>query len=185
LLDNDLTPWNDARVNLAPEPEALADLTPRRARADEVRPAAELWLRARRASVPRIPPPVHNDDEVRAWFQAVVFPSQELWVIEVSGQVVALMALTAEWLEQLYVDPARTGRGLGSRLVDLAQQQRDALDLWTFQANLGARRFYERHGFFAVATTDGDNEEGAPDVRYHWQRPTSTRPSAPAGPRPS
>jgi hypothetical protein len=31
-----------------------------------------------------------------------------------------------------------------------------------------ARRFYERHGFVAEATTDGDNEEGAPDVRYRW-----------------
>ena len=29
-------------------------------------------------------------------------------------------------------------------------------------------RFYERHGFTAVAATNGDNEEGAPDVRYHW-----------------
>jgi GNAT superfamily N-acetyltransferase len=81
------------------------------------------------------------------------------------------MALHGEWLEHLYVDPARTGRGLGSRLVDLAKQRRAALDLWTFQANLGARNFYERHGFLVVATTEGDNEEGAPDVRYHWQRP--------------
>ncbi len=32
-MDNDLTPWNDARVNLAPEPEALAGRPPRRAAA--------------------------------------------------------------------------------------------------------------------------------------------------------
>ena len=37
-----------------------------------------------------------------------------------------------------------------------------------FQKNEGARRFYERHGFTAVEWTDGDNEEGAPDVRYRW-----------------
>ena len=41
--------------------------------------------------------------------------------------------------------------------------------LWTFQSNHGARRFYERHGFVAVQHTDGDNEEGAPDVRYEWR----------------
>lgn len=151
--------------------EPLGELTPRRAGPDEVRAAADLWLRARRAAVPQIPPPVHSDDEVRAWFETVLFPAQELWVIGPPGQFVALMALSADWLEQLYVDPARTGRGLGSRLVDLAQQRRAALDLWTFQANLGAGKFYERHGFRAVATTEGDNEEGAPDVRYHWQRP--------------
>jgi hypothetical protein len=39
--------------------------------------------------------------------------------------------------------------------------------LWCFQANSGARRFYERHGFVAVEFTDGhDNEEGCPDVLY-------------------
>ena len=37
----------------------------------------------------------------------------------------------------------------------------------TFARNAGARRFYERHGFVAVAFGDGTgNEEGEPDVRY-------------------
>ena len=40
--------------------------------------------------------------------------------------------------------------------------------LWTFAANTGARRFYERHGFVATRRTDGDNEEGAPDILYVW-----------------
>ena len=41
------------------------------------------------------------------------------------------------------------------------------LRLYTFQSNEGARRFYERHGFAAVAFGDGsDNEEREPDVRY-------------------
>ena len=31
-----------------------------------------------------------------------------------------------------------------------------------------ARAFYERHGWRAVRETDGENEEGAPDVRYVW-----------------
>ena len=58
---------------------------------------------------------------------------------------------------------------LGTRLLDVAKAERPAgLDLWAFQSNTGARRFYERHGFTAVAMTDGDNEEGAPDVRYRW-----------------
>jgi hypothetical protein len=44
--------------------------------------------------------------------------------------------------------------------------------LWTFVTNTGARRFYERHGFVAVETTDGShNEEAAPDIRFVWARP--------------
>ena len=39
--------------------------------------------------------------------------------------------------------------------------------LYTFQANLGARRFYERHGFSAIEFTDGEgNRERCPDVLY-------------------
>lgn len=156
--------------------ETRADLMPRRARAAEARSAADLWLRSRRASVPRIPPPVHDDDEVREWFETVVLASQDLWIIESSGQIVALMALgapglAAQSIEQIYVDPAWTSKGLGSRLIEFAKQQHASLDLWTFQANIGARRFYERHEFVAVETTEGDNEEGAPDVRYHWAAP--------------
>lgn len=58
--------------------------------------------------------------------------------------------------------------GLGSRLLDVAKTvYLEGLDLWTFAANTGARRFYERHGFVATESTEGDNEEGSPDVRYH------------------
>jgi hypothetical protein len=33
-----------------------------------------------------------------------------------------------------------------------------------------ARRFYERHGFTAIAFDGGSgNEEGCPDVRYAWE----------------
>ena len=42
------------------------------------------------------------------------------------------------------------------------------LRLWTFESNLGAQRFYERHGFRPIERTAGDNEEGAPDILYVW-----------------
>jgi membrane-anchored protein YejM (alkaline phosphatase superfamily) len=55
--------------------------------------------------------------------------------------------------------------------VELAKRrQPSGLQLWTFQVNGTARRFYERHGFLAVESTDGSgNEEGDPDVRYVWR----------------
>ncbi|MGQ0743620.1 MAG: GNAT family N-acetyltransferase [Acidimicrobiales bacterium] len=129
----------------------------------------EIWLRSRHDSVPAIPPPIHDDDHVRQFFAATVMPHREPWVVEDGGAIVAMMVLEPGWIDQLYVDPEHTGRGLGSLLVDLAKSvQPGGLDLWTFQSNASARRFYERHGFVEVMRTDGDNEEGAPDVRYHW-----------------
>jgi ribosomal protein S18 acetylase RimI-like enzyme len=86
--------------------------------------------------------------------------------------VVALMALTSDEVNQLYVAPGWTGRGIGSHLIALAKQRRPGgLDLYTFPVNMGARRFYERHGFVEVERGDGSgNEEGQPDVRYAWRR---------------
>jgi GNAT superfamily N-acetyltransferase len=141
----------------------------RRAGPHEADEIAGVWLRSRAASVPAIPAPVHSDDEVRNWFRDVVLPAKEVWVVDDGGAVVALLVLEDDWIDQLYVDPDHTGRGHGTRLVDVAKLRSPrGLQLWTFQANDGARRFYERHGFAAAETTDGDNEENAPDVRYRW-----------------
>lgn len=142
----------------------------RAARAEESDQIAELWLRSRRASVPAIPPGVHSDDEVRDWFREVVLPHREVWLACADDEVVALLVLDGEWLDQLYVAPEHVGRGIGSRLLGVAKAARPAgLQLWTFESNVGARRFYARHGFTVEGRTDGDNEEGAPAVRCAWR----------------
>lgn len=144
-------------------------LTIRLADADEAPVVAELYLRARKAAVPAIPPSVHDDDDVRGWVRDVLVPTGGVWLAVEGDDVVGFLALAPGWVEHLYLDPDRTGEGIGTRLLDHAKaQQPDGLDLWAFQSNTGARRFYERHGFVAVDETDGDNEEGAPDVRYRW-----------------
>jgi GNAT superfamily N-acetyltransferase len=112
---------------------------------------------------------VHTDDEVRAWFEGVVLREREVWVADDDGVVLAVLVLEDDWIDQLYVAPGHTGRGIGGRLVAVAKRQRPSgLRLWTFEANSRARRFYEHHGFVVTGSTDGDNEEGAPDVRYGW-----------------
>jgi GNAT superfamily N-acetyltransferase len=113
----------------------------------------------------------HSDDEVRGWVAEHLLPETETWVAEHEGAVVAFCSLRDGWLDQLYVAPGHTGRGIGSRLVEMAKERQPAgLQLWTFQVNGGARRFYERHGFRAVEMTDGSgNEERQPDVRYAWR----------------
>lgn len=142
----------------------------RPARVEEAPDIAAVWLRSRAASAPDIPPPAHTDEEVRAWFTTIVLPTREVWVADIEGTVVAVLVLHDDWIDQLYVDPSHTGQGVGTDLVSVAKRRRpQGLQLWTFQANHRARRFYERHGFVPVETTEGDNEEGAPDVRYEWR----------------
>ncbi len=145
---------------------------PRRSRPEEAPYLADLWIRSCQASIPAIPPLAHSVADVRAWFAEVVVPTKEVWLVEEADIPVALLVLDGHWIDQLYVEPDHAGRGFGSRLLVLAKELRPAgLDLWTFQSNYGARRFYERHGFEAVGTTVADNEEDAPDVHYRWHGP--------------
>lgn len=126
-------------------------------------------------------PLAHTDDEVLRWVRDRMVATMETWVAiddagsvagadSAVGAVVALMVVAPGHLEQLYVAPDRLGGGIGRRLVDLAKERSpEGLSLWTFQVNDRARRFYERNGFVAMELTDGENEEGQPDVRYEWR----------------
>lgn len=141
----------------------------RKAVLEEADTVASVWLRSRWAAAPAIPPPAHTEAEVRGWFRRVVLPSRDVWVADDNGELVALLVLDDGWIDQLYVDPGHTSRGIGRELMAVAKEQRPAgLKLWTFQSNVRARRFYEAHGFVMTGSTDGDNEEGVPDVRYEW-----------------
>ena len=59
-------------------------------------------------------------------------------------------------LGQLYTEPARTGLGIGAKLMDWAltearQRGHDAVQLSVYSENYGAQRFYERYGFAKIA----------------------------------
>jgi GNAT superfamily N-acetyltransferase len=94
----------------------------------------------------------------------------ETWVALEERRVVGFAALDAGALDHLYVEPAAQGHGVGSALLDLVKALRPAgFELWVFQRNAGARRFYERHGCVVLRLTDGaTNMEREPDARYGW-----------------
>lgn len=146
------------------------DLDIRRAVASDACAAADVWLRSFAAALPTVRR-CHTDQEVHAYFRDIVVPRCETWVAVVDSRVVGVLVLDGCVLSQLYLDPQRRGQGIGDQFVALAKKRRPAgLELWTFQVNGPARRFYERHGFVAVERTDGaGNEEREPDVRYVWR----------------
>ena len=132
--------------------------------------AADVWLASFRAALPTVRL-THTDDEVRDWIARVVVGQYETWVAEAGGDVVGLMALHDDWIEHLYLRPDWRRRGLGGRFVTLAKERSPSgLQLWCFQVNVPAQRFYEGVGFLAVERTDGArNEEHEPDIRYEWR----------------
>jgi 8-oxo-dGTP pyrophosphatase MutT (NUDIX family) len=138
---------------------------------------AECYLDSYTQALPGIAR-AHTDDDARRWVAGPFLQTRQVIVAQHPlGFVVGFSATTAGHLDQLYVDPAWQGRGIGSALL---QQVKDAepngFSLWTFQQNVRAQDFYVGKGLLAVEHTDGSgNEEGAPDVRYEWAIPNATK----------
>jgi GNAT superfamily N-acetyltransferase len=122
-------------------------------------------------------PKLHTESDTRRWIRDEMFARHEVWVAEDDGEVVGFAALSGDLLGHLYVRPDAQNRGVGSALLGLVKAERPhGFDLWTFQRNEGARRFYERNGLGAVELTDGaGNEEEEPDMRYEWVGAGSSR----------
>lgn len=103
---------------------------------------------------------------------------------ELCGFACTFLDADPDWgalLDNLHVRPDLTGGGIGALLLDATiARVRDArpgsaLHLWVFEANTGARRFYERHGGQPV---ERDLVEVLPhlavaSLRYGWRWPGS------------
>ena len=140
----------------------------RRAGPDDALAIAIVHRTAVRVSLPFLPE-VHTAIDDLQFFAERFLPANEVWVAEAEGQVVAYVGFTAEWINHLYVHPDHQGRGLGPELLAKAMADGRPKQLWAFQKNTRARRFYEQRGFEVVRLTDGEgNEEREPDVLYAW-----------------
>jgi GNAT superfamily N-acetyltransferase len=148
-------------------------LTIRDATPDDAAAIGALFVRAREEMtyLPRIP------DEVRPRLGGLILEGAELSVAEDEAGILGFAGLNGDELTHLYADPPAQNRGVGTALLEHAKRRRpDGLELWVFQKNAGARRFYERHGFELVRLTDGAaNMEREPDALYAWQPSGSPR----------
>jgi GNAT superfamily N-acetyltransferase len=114
---------------------------------------------------------LHKPEEDRVFWSGYLFSNCVIWGAARQDELIGVIAFRQGWVDQLYILPHMQGRGIGSRLLDLAKASHVRLNLWTFQKNAGARCFYESKGFEAVRETDGaDNEEHEPDILYSWRR---------------
>lgn len=146
-----------------PSPELLL----RPAVAADVAAMAAVQLAARAAAP--MPPGIHPPHEVRDHLAARLGDS-ECWVAEAGDRVLGYAWFTRTWLDDLYVDPAHQGQGVGAALLDLVKARHPrGFSLWVFEQNLPARAFYAARGLVEREHTDGaENEERAPDLRMEW-----------------
>jgi GNAT superfamily N-acetyltransferase len=118
-------------------------------------------------------PKLHDAEEVQLFLLHLI-GTQEVTLVDLDGCRAGFLARDAAEISALYLAPSARGKGLGGQLLDRAKAASPRLELWTFEANSGARRFYAREGFTEAYLTAGqDNEEKLPDVRMIWERGTA------------
>ena len=139
----------------------------------ELEPVVALWRRSRDDVQPWLEARMgYSPEDDRRFFRTVILEQQEVWLaLECEGgRILGFLALSPDFIEYLYVDPQAQRRGVGRALLLFAQERSPRqLCLYTHQRNLRARRFYEGHGFRAVALGVSPLPECEPDVRYRWQ----------------
>ena len=141
----------------------------RRAMAEDAQAIAIVHRTAMRVSLSFLPE-LHTADEDLRFFAERFLPANTVWVAESGGGIAGYIGFDHDWIHHLYVAPAFQGQGVGPRLLALALADGHQRQLWTFQQNARARRFYEARGFVLVALTDGaGNEEKTPDALYEWR----------------
>ena len=114
---------------------------------------------------------LHTPEEDQWFFRERVFNTCEMWGAFDGAAMRGIIAFREGWIDQLYVLPEAQRRGVGKDLLQVAQNAFDRLQLWTFQRNAPARRFYEARGFALIQETDGaGNDEKEPDALYLWTR---------------
>ncbi len=113
---------------------------------------------------------LHTPQEDQWFYENCIFPQCEVWAA-FSPDMAGIIAFKTGCIEQLYILPNFQGRGIGSALLKQAQTTFPHLQLWTFQRNIPAQQFYEKHGFIVIGKTDGSgNEEKEPDMLYEWHK---------------
>ncbi|MDD1780100.1 GNAT family N-acetyltransferase [Enterovibrio sp. ZSDZ35] len=117
-------------------------------------------------------PEMHSLESHRYYLNRILAPSHRIFVAveKTSDTVLGMMAMDSKHISQLYIHPDHQCRGIGSALVELAQENAERLQLYTFEINLPARAFWEKHGFIEQEIGQHDNEEGLSDILCEWKR---------------
>jgi 8-oxo-dGTP pyrophosphatase MutT (NUDIX family)/GNAT superfamily N-acetyltransferase len=106
-----------------------------------------------------------------------------VWLAERAGTPIGWVAFYADRVEGLYVDPNHTNQGVGTRLLELAEQSMIAtgVEVVHGEASRNAEQFYEQRGYQFVGPRP---HEGARPIVKHFRFSDAVSDSIPAGARP-
>ncbi|NEC49521.1 GNAT family N-acetyltransferase [Actinospica acidiphila] len=127
-------------------------------------------MTSRSATMPYLPPQKRDHEQVTRWVRDVVLKRCRTWVAVRRAEILGYAALDGDMLDHLYLRPDVRRQGIGTLLLDeVRRHSPEGVVLHVFQQNIGARAFYERHGFTVLEISDGRrNMENLPDMTLRW-----------------
>ncbi len=78
-------------------------------------------------------------------------PNADTWVADINGAVVGFIALLGNEVGAIFVEPKFQGMGVGTALMNKAQEIHGDLEVEVFQANSIGRKFYDSYGFKSMS----------------------------------
>lgn len=114
--------------------------------------------------------PAPDDRQELVTYWGGVFENDLAWVAEKEGRIVGFSTRSDELVGALYVVPEARSLGIGKRLLDLAKADRDWVNLWAYEQNRQARKFYAREGFIEVAR-ELEEETNLMEIKHRWTKP--------------
>jgi ribosomal protein S18 acetylase RimI-like enzyme len=116
-------------------------------------------------------PRMHSPEDVVKHYQSEVATKRQTIVAVDGARVRGFVTMTPDkFITALYVEQASRGRGIGGLLLEKAKRELSPeVSLYVFQDNVGAQKFYARHGFVEINRTSGDNDENLPDILMEWR----------------
>ncbi|OGA18724.1 MAG: hypothetical protein A3I63_07025 [Betaproteobacteria bacterium RIFCSPLOWO2_02_FULL_66_14] len=137
------------------------------ARLDEL---VRMWRASFEAGVGIVDPNPIADQ--KRFFLEKILPLNTVRLAIREGELLGFVATSADSISQLFVRVGYQREGIGSAMLEWAKDRSvGSLWLYTFARNAGARAFYERHGFVAVAQGFEPIWQ-LEDVRYQWTAQT-------------
>ncbi|HRN95844.1 MAG TPA: GNAT family N-acetyltransferase [Candidatus Levybacteria bacterium] len=118
-------------------------------------------------------PNLHTDEQTQNYITSLI-EDGGLSVAKRDTTIVGFIHIQNNHVNHLYIDRSFQNQGIGKLLLDHAKSlYLDGLELWVFEENKDAIRFYEKEGFILTEKRDihtTSNEENLPDRRYQWKK---------------
>lgn len=137
----------------------------RKFRTDDLEQVMELWLATNISA--------HDFISAKYWQDNYALVKEmllqaEIWVYEKNNEIWGFIGLQGTYIAGIFVADKAQGKGIGSKLLAKAKQQKQQLSLAVYAKNERALNFYRRADF-VVVKEQLDEATGQVEYQMEWK----------------